>query len=264
MTGAEPPDSLRRLRLRYAGVCVECGLALSKGADAWYDKTRRKVVCLVCGPTSIGSSAAGASAHAEGDSRRDKRVEDVRKKYGDHAAEVAKKIVGDEMASTWGKGGDGESRLAAYVAQKVGDRVIALHDRLIPGTRANIDHLWVAPTGVWIVDAKAHSGKVEKRRGELYVKNRSQQKLVNGMGRQKDAVRAALELESELEDIDVFVVLCFVEADWGLLDFPFSVGSVWVTYPGALARSLKKSGKVSRETMELTARLLDQSLPRAT
>jgi hypothetical protein len=38
-----------------------------------------------------------------------------------------------------------------------------LHDRRIPGTRANIDHLVVAATGVWIVDAKSYRGKVEQR-----------------------------------------------------------------------------------------------------
>lgn len=35
-----------------------------------------------------------------------------------------------------------------------------LHDRAVPGSTANIDHLLVGPPGVVVVDAKAHSGRV--------------------------------------------------------------------------------------------------------
>ena len=36
--------------------------------------------------------------------------------------------------------------------------VRVLHDRRIPGTRANIEHLVVCPTGVLVVDAKRYVG----------------------------------------------------------------------------------------------------------
>jgi hypothetical protein len=48
-----------------------------------------------------------------------------------------------------------------------------------------------------------------------------------------------------------------------LLDFPFSVGSIWVAYPGALKKDLREKGPLSRETMERIARRLDPSLPPA-
>ena len=68
-----------------------------------------------------------------------------------------------DVAASWEKGSAGESRLATFVAREVGDTVIPLHDRLIPGTRGNIDHIFVAATGVWVIDAKAYNGKVERR-----------------------------------------------------------------------------------------------------
>ena len=58
--------------------------------------------------------------------------------------------------------------------------------------------------------------------------------------------------------------LCLVESEWALLDFPFQIGSVWVLYPGALRKRLKKSGPLSRETMERIAHRFDLSLPHAT
>jgi hypothetical protein len=38
---------------------------------------------------------------------------------------------------------------------------------------------------------------------------------------------------------------------------------VWVLYPGALRKRLRKKGPLSREAMERIARRLDLSLPRA-
>ena len=87
-----------------------------------------------------------------------------------------------DEAATWGKGSKGESRLARYISKEVGDSVIALHDRLILAQEANIDHLFVAQTGVWVVDAKAYKGRVEKRQvgpiwrrdNELFIRRRNQ------------------------------------------------------------------------------------------
>jgi len=49
----------------------------------------------------------------------------------------------------------------------------------------------------------------------------------------------------------------------GLLDSPFQIGNVWVLYPGALRKRLKKDGPLSREAMARIARRLDLSLPDA-
>jgi len=34
--------------------------------------------------------------------------------------------------------------------------VVVLHDRAIPGSRANIDHIGIGPTGVWVIDTKRY------------------------------------------------------------------------------------------------------------
>jgi hypothetical protein len=161
--------------------------------------------------------------------------------------------------------------LARYVAREVGDRVIALHDRLIPGTRGNIDHIFVSPTGVWVVDAKAYKGRVSRREigprwrrdNELYIGGRNRTSLAKGLDRQVDATIAALRADASLRGTDVHAVLCLVESEWKLLDLPFQVGKVWVMYPGALKKRLRKSCPLSREVMERIARRLDLSLPSA-
>lgn len=234
----------------------------------------RTVTCLACAPDGrdAGRGVAGASAAAEGARRRDKRIEQGRRKHGDHAAEVAKEMAERDNAATWGKGSKGESRLAAFVEREVGDAVIPLHDRLIPGTRGTIDHIFVASTGVWVVDAKALRGKVVQREvgpiwrrdNEVYVGGRNRTNLAKSVQKQVAAVIAALKPNPEFKGTDVHAALCFLDAEWALLDFPFQVGFVWVMYPGALRKRLKKKGPLSREEMERIARRLDLSLPRAT
>jgi hypothetical protein len=123
----KPP---RKLRLRYPATCVSCGISLSNGAEAIWDGTTKTVTCLACFPDrGVDPGAAGASAAAEGSRRAARKVDEVRRKYGDHAAEVALEMAGRDAEATWGKGSEGESWLVGYTAREVGDGVIALHDR---------------------------------------------------------------------------------------------------------------------------------------
>jgi Nuclease-related domain len=239
-----------------------------------WDRIAKTVTCLACASsgTDAPPGVAGASAAAEGARRRDKRIEAARRKHGDHAAEVAKEMAERDNSATWGKGGKGESRLAAFVEREVGDAVIPLHDRLIPGARGNIDHIFVASTGVWVVDAKALKGKVVQREvgpiwrrdNEVYVDGRNRTNFSKSVEKQVAAVIAALKPNPEFKGTDVHAAICFLDSEWSLLDFPFQVGFVWVMYPGALRKRLKKKGSLSREKMERIARRLDLSLPRAT
>ena len=273
VTAPEPDHSLHRIRLRYPGTCRDCGVALSRGTEAWHDRASRKVVCLACGPieSSAPDDRPGHSAEAEGARRVERLVEKVRKENGDLPAEVARQLAERDADASWGKGADGERRLAGWIECEVGDRVIALHDRRIPGSKANIDHIWVSATGVWVVDAKAYAGKLEcrevgpiwRRDHEVYVGRRNRSSLTKGVERQVEAVLAALRPDPGLNGTEVHGALCFVEAKWGLLDLPFRVGPTWVMYPGALRKRLKKAGPLGRDTMERIARRLDLSLPHA-
>jgi hypothetical protein len=263
----------RRLRLRYAASCSSCGIALSPGAEAVWDPVAKQATCLACMPRDAIPAAGtpGQSAAAEGNRRTDRRVEDVRRHYGDHAAAVAEEMAALTAAATWAKGSEGENRLADFVVREVGDAVIPLHDRLIPGTRGNIDHIFVASTGVWVVDAKAYKGKIVRheagpiwrRDNTVHIGGRNRTSLAKGVEKQVSAVVAALRSDATLTGTDVHGALCFLDSDWGLLDFPFQVGNIWVMYPGALRKRLKKAGRLERDVMERIARRLDLSLPRA-
>jgi hypothetical protein len=98
---------------------------------------------------------------------------------------------------------------------------------------------------------------------KVYVGGRDRTKLAHAMRHQVDAVLAALRTDPVAQGTEVHAALCFVDSDWGLLDFPFQVGTVWVLYPGALRKRLKKDGALSPDQMERIARRLALSLPSA-
>jgi hypothetical protein len=266
------PKPARQLRLGYPATCASCGISLSKGAEAIWNPADKTATCLACAPAGkIDAGVAGASAAAEGERRKNRKVDAVRREFGDHAAVVAEAMATRDAAASWGKGSEGELKLATYIAEEVGDSVIALHDRRIPGTRGNIDHLFVAQTGIWVVDAKAYKGRVVRREtgpiwrreNELFIGGRNRTSLAKGVLRQVEAVAAARNSDSSLDGTDIYAALCLVDSAWGLLDTPFLIGKAWVMRPSALKKRLRKGGKLSRETMERIARLLDLSLPRA-
>ena len=98
-----------------------------------------------------------------------------------------------------------------------------LHDRLVPGKGgANIDHIVVGPSGVFVVDAKKYSGRLEVRDVggmfrtdlRLYIAGRDRSKTVDGVLGQVAVVRTAVG--HEFADVPVRGVLCFIGCDWGL------------------------------------------------
>jgi hypothetical protein len=262
----------KQLRLRYAATCSSCGIALSPGTEALWNRGLKQCLCVACGgdfAPATSNGTAGGSALARAADLKSNAAERARKQWGDHAANVAEKIAAN---GTWVKGGEGERRLAAYIQREVADFALSLHDRVIPGAgKANIDLLWVAPTGVWIVDAKTYKGQVEKRdlgpfwREDLqvYVGGRNRSKLIDGLTLQIAAVRAALEDDPVARGTPLHPALCFVESDWSLFARPFDVRGVTVLYPRALRDRLKKRGALTPETMERIARRLTLSLPSA-
>jgi Nuclease-related domain len=56
----------------------------------------------------------------------------------------------------WLRGAAGEQATAELLDRLSARRWAVLHDRRLPGTRANVDHLVIGPRGVWVLDSKAY------------------------------------------------------------------------------------------------------------
>jgi hypothetical protein len=279
--------TIKHLSLRRSGACSVCGNELQIGTLAWWDREARSVTCESCRPSSetpkiqigvapvsvdpsppipeVQSGVAGRSALEEFEKRHDAREARIDAKFG-RLAGVVKFLTDDPQSITaWKKGSVGERKLAASLEQSLGDRVILLHDRQVPKTRGNIDHLVIAGSGVWVVDAKNYSGLVQQRDvgglfkvdNRLYVGRRDCTKLVDGLGWQVRAVTKALGAD----EVPVSSSVCFTDAEWRLFAKPFTLKDVFVSGPNALARKISETSSLSMEQIRAIAVHLSTALP---
>jgi hypothetical protein len=201
------------------------------------------------------SGTAGASARREYERRRENRERRAHERH----PHIGRLLLALQQAPkhevAWERGAAGEEQIGRRLAELCGERVILLHDRCIPGSRANIDHIAIAPTGVWVIDTKRYRGKVvvEKpllRQPKLKIGGRDRSGLVDGLARQVEAVRAAvLEIDP---GVPVHGALCFVEADLPLLGTLRFAGYP-LLYVRALAKRLNAPGEVSAVRLRTVA-----------
>jgi hypothetical protein len=209
----------------------------------------------------IDSGSAGTSAQREHDRRAGMREERVKGRFGARLGGVILAAV-DEPQSTraWAKGAVGERKLAEALASM--PDVIALHDRKVPGSLGNIDHLIVGPAGLFVVDAKHYKGSIRIRdKGglfrtdyRLYVGSRDCSQLADKMGWQVKAVETLLA--SAEVTLPVTPVLCFIDVTWPLLFAPNSFRGVRLEDPRSLKKLVTATPMLDGAAIEELARLL--------
>ncbi len=64
-------------------------------------------------------------------------------------------------ATAWRRGAAGERRTAGLLGQLERRGWAILHDLAVPGSRANIDHLAIGPSGVFVIDSKQYRGRLQ-------------------------------------------------------------------------------------------------------
>jgi hypothetical protein len=67
-----------------------------------------------------------------------------------------------EQVSAWQRGADGERRTARLLDRLTRNGYVAFHDLAIPGSPANVDHLVIGPSGVFVIDSKQWTGSVHQ------------------------------------------------------------------------------------------------------
>ena len=268
---------LRKLRLRYSATCVVCHVDLPAKSQGWWNSETKEVRCLVCGSdcdfAREHAGVAGGSARQRFDRLHSRREEDVKGRFGKRLGGLVLTLSDDPQSTrAWETGSEGEERLGRFLERELPETAFALHDRRIPGSRANIDHIVVAPTGVWVIDAKLYKGRVERRtigslwRAEqaVFVGGRNRTKVIHGMERQVEAVRKALAADPLASDLEVHPVVCFVESEWKLFAKPFELGGVLVTWPRKLIERVARTGPLTGTAVTRLANRLAVELPAVT
>ncbi len=216
--------------------------------------------------TEIDCGRPGASVEREYHRRRRNREARVRRSHPRIGGLLLALRGAPRHEVSFRQGGRGERAVARSLERRTarGPAVI-LHDRRMPGGYGNIDHLAIAPRGVFVIDAKAIRGKVRISRPllskpRLLVRGRSRPKLLSGLDRQVDAVRRALASSGHAA-VPVEGVLCFTEAELPLLGR--EIAGHRLLYCRGLARKLNRTGPLSAEAIETLARALAGVFPAA-
>lgn len=252
------------MRLRYGGACRLCGAPLSAGTSAIYERSTRTVRCIDCSPaaavgpieTPIDPGTPGASARRRYERQHAHRIAKKREQHPRLGAFLLAVTKEPRHTTVWDQGAVGEERLGHRLNELASDTLRVLHDRRIPGTRANIDHLAVTPTGVYVIDAKRYldqrpalvveGGLFRPRVEKLLVGGRNRTKLVDGMLTQVDVVRDLVG-----SSVPITGVLCFIEADWPLLGGALTTRGVEVLWPKKLYPRLTAAGAYGAEVQAL-------------
>jgi len=236
--------------VKYDGPCARCGRVLVRGTPALWDRAARRMTCIDCATSEVAPhpeidhGVGGRSARTEYERRAAKRDAAITERWGSGlAAKVVRALkVEPQTTRAWAIGAAGEEKLASDLLTVRGLQV--LNDRRVRGTRRNIDHIVIAPAGVFVVDAKSHKGMVDiKNRGwllkpdyRLTVGGRDQTEMADGMGWQVEAVIAALDGADAMPIVTP--VLCFLEADWPMFGAPDEFRGVRLESPRSLQRLL--------------------------
>jgi hypothetical protein len=283
-------DSLKPMRLRYPGSCRSCGTALPAGTTATYDRAKKSVTCIPCSASanvesiaepatdttpapneSLELGKAGASARREYERRVTRREERVREAHPRIGAFLL--AITDEPQSTqaWSVGAVGEEKLGRTLDGLADRGVHVLYDRRIPRTRANIDHIAISSSGVFVIDAKRYTGRptlrieggiIRPRTETLMVGHRDCNKLVVGVNHQVELVRTAL-IAGELGRIPVCGVLCFIDAEWPLFGGSFSTAGVSIAWPKKVSELICAEPDISGDDVALALNHLAHAFPRA-
>lgn len=162
-----------------------------------------------------------------------------------------------QHVAAWHKGARGEQRVGARLDKLADHGMFVLHDRRVPRSEGNIDHIVVSRAGVWIVDTKAWNGALRirsvgpHRERHLFVEGHDRTKAVTGLARQVGAVTRILG-----GDVPTHPVLCFTGADWPLLSKPSWIDEVLITWPRALTKAIVATTSCDIDARDVTRTLL--------
>jgi hypothetical protein len=220
---------------------------MAKGAEGWHSPSLKKVRCLDCppdGPALAANPVGGTSALRDAQGRN---------------------------AHRWRKGAAGEYLMDQFLHRRLTHGELILTDRRLPGSRANVDFLVVASSGVWLIDAKKWSGKIEYRSPtptsssmRLYIGGTDRTSMID------DIYSLVIPVRQVVPDwnIPIEPALVFIDGDWSdratlrlLLSRPYRHELVWICAPKMLVKKIEEPGPLGHDDILRVGSILDRALP---
>ncbi|HEX2054138.1 MAG TPA: nuclease-related domain-containing protein [Actinomycetota bacterium] len=146
-----------------------------------------------------------------------------------------------KSTTVWRTGAEGERRTARDL-ERLPPTYEVLHDLRIPGTKANIDHLVIGPSGVFTVETK-------RRSRDLQVRSKAARDFARQAQRQASVI-------SEIVGMEVTPLVCLRGASMrGFRPFKPTVDGVMICSPTGLLAAIRRAN--AHLSGQEVARLID-------
>jgi hypothetical protein len=119
--------------------------------------------------------AAGASAEARARAEREK----IRRL--------------EASAERWERGAEGERKTAELLEPLTTRGYVVLHDLAVPGSKANVDHVVIGPSGVTVIDSKAYRAKLTINQETLWAGRWPQTRRLEALAFEAQAVQRSVD-----------------------------------------------------------------------
>ncbi|MBK8078298.1 MAG: NERD domain-containing protein [Kineosporiaceae bacterium] len=260
------------MTLRYPGQCVACGATVPATTTAYYDRSTKTVTCRPCAEPAtpdppdpvadlprqrIAPGTAGGSAQRQYDRRAAKREARIRAEHPILGRLIL--ALSDEPQSTraWAAGARGEQVVAHWLDQLTPRGVLVLHDRRIPRTRANIDHLASRRPPACQKLPPPDGGRARTPGGgpRAPTRRRRRDRDGDGMPWQVQKVREVLAAHGG-EGVPVTGMLCFVDAEWPPGSGPLVIDDIHVLWPKKIRDHLRRARALDQAGIDHWHRVL--------
>jgi hypothetical protein len=125
----------------------------------------------------------------------------------------------------------------------LGGHAVVLDDRRVQGSALAVDHVVLAPSGVWLVAVEDGRGRVSRRDvgrwfrvdDRLFVGRVDRTELIDLLDEQVQAMEHTLSAAG-LGTAPVHAALCVRGCTWGWFAKPFAIRGVWLCWPDRLSQ----------------------------
>jgi len=243
--------------LIYGGTCESCGRRIAKDGVGWHNFQTKKARCVECGPTEEVDIVLTSETYSE------MRPDPV-------GGSAALREAQNQRDQNWLRGATGEYRMDRLLHELLIDSAVVPTDRRVPGTPSNIDHIVIAPSGVWIIDSKNWTGTIRYKSASCMSAN--MRLFVNGEDR-TSKVEAIYGLVIPIaqviadKSVTIHPAVAFIEGEWSFASIPrllwkkpYKHGGVWISPPRILIGKINEPGPLDAQAVIRISKKLDEAL----
>jgi hypothetical protein len=239
--------------LPYGGICHSCGRQVAPREVGWHDPVISKILCAECG-------------------------QDLSKQRDAGPLNASNAPVGGASTLRWASSGNSRNRRKGAAGEYLIDQrlhrdlvhsEVILNDRQVPGGSGNIDHVVVAPSGVWVIDTKHWKGRVEYKGASGFF-DPNERLFFNG----EDCTHLADDIYAQVipiaellndRSIPIRPALVFIDAGWKstlrlATNKPYRHNHVLIAWPKALTSEIQRSGPLDLTQVSSIGGYLDELL----